>query len=383
MLTPTFLAAFLAAAPSVLAQGYLAIPDVTSSFTRCTTKYGNYALPTGSAGPPTWFVFTTTTNTFSVVFTTRETVSVTPEATTFTGVATSTSIVTATSFYTPPTVTVPTPAGFLALRTPDASPIPRIKRLQSDVFRSFIKRQTLPGYTSGFDVNPDGTLSDLTRIHPHKVLCEVKVTVNHTEVTVESGAATTITLPQSTATLQSTTTVVTTSTVRETLPTPSVYAACAENNVVNHFQDPTGRRINLRRVDYLPREGLPIGNELITNTTNAINCCVACQNTANCAGSGFIPSIKQCRLRLTVTATLNGTLPIAPSGTAPSVALATGSPSSCPSGSDSLFIGAIRGQLRNEFRDEFAVSFSNGPCGRFVFNPVPIQNRPVQMPQKL
>jgi hypothetical protein len=185
--------------------------------------------------------------------------------------------------------------------------------------------------------------------------------------------------------------------------------------------------MNFDRVIYRPQEGFPIANELVVNTTSAYNCCGACQETVrpsspfflsssafpllllhpiprrpthvntdatltfpsprqpNCAGSFFVPSITQCHIRLTVPANLNATVPTLPSGPGvpgPSSGLATGtsatavvpsstaSPGTCDRGSDTLYLGTIRGRSPAELTDEFALWFSNGPCGRFSVSPV-------------
>jgi hypothetical protein len=39
--------------------------------------------------------------------------------------------------------------------------------------------------------------------------------------------------------------------------------------------------MNFDRINYHAQEGVPIANEMRLNTTNAINCCVACQNTVS------------------------------------------------------------------------------------------------------
>ncbi|KAF2275270.1 uncharacterized protein EI97DRAFT_443503 [Westerdykella ornata] len=403
MVKPTFLAALLAAFPSVLAQS--SSSNNTSYFIRCTTRFGYYPLPTGTAGVPTWYTFIESTNTFVVTTTSQDTITVTPNATVCGGIITETSTVTTTSTATPAAITVPDRSGQLpllrAISTAAAltnpTPIPRIKG-RSPVAGTdlevthLVNRQTLPGNTGGFIVNPDGSVSYLGRIFPHRVLCEQRRVVGTTSTVTATGAPTTVVLPPASVTAFSTTTVTTTVTLVQTAPTPRVYAACRGNNVVNSITDQYGNRINFDRIVYRPRGGFPIANELVVNTTNAVNCCGACQKTPNCAGSFFVPSRRECHIRLTApppppsNSTLllpsngNSTFPVLPSGTGIGTGISlvpTGTsgvalPSStanpwttCARGSDTLYLGTIRGRSPAELGDEVALVFSNGPCGRF------------------
>ncbi|KAF2012436.1 hypothetical protein BU24DRAFT_252429 [Aaosphaeria arxii CBS 175.79] len=391
MIAPTVLAALLAAVPSVLAQAVPDIPDVTSSFTRCTTRFGYQPLPTGTAGVPTWYAYTTTTHVAVLTYTTRDTVTSTPDATTFTNVATTTQVVTSITTSTPPATTIPTPAGFLPLvlfSMPEPTAVSRVKRLQ--LVDDVAKRQTPAGYTGGYIINPDGTTSSLNRVYPHRVLCQVRVTVNTTDIIVETAAPTTIVLPVSTDLVQSTSTVITTTTITEVVATPSVYAACAANNVVDHITDRDGNRMNFDRIAFRPAQGFPIENELVTNTVNAVNCCIACQNSPNCAGSFFVPSRQECHLRFTVAPVLNATSPLIPGGnvtlgnvvgptgtailpTGTSLTVQTQVPASCAKGSDTLYLGTIRGKSERDFPRRFALAFSNGPCGRMSVSPIRVR----------
>lgn len=72
----------------------------------------------------------------------------------------------------------------------------------------------------------------------------------------------------------------------------------------------------------------------------------------------------------------NGTLGIATSvsttRTGAPQSISTNSPSggSCKAGGLSLYLGTIRGQ--EQFPEKVAMYFSNGRCGRFSVNPVPL-----------
>jgi hypothetical protein len=153
---------------------------------------------------------------------------------------TDTTTVTTTSTITPAAVTIAARTGQLPLliinptAASNPTPIPRIKRLQVNSgleVTHLVNRQTLPGNTGGFIVNPDGTVSYLDRIYPHRILCEKRRIVDTTSTVTVTGAPTTLELPPRTATAMSTTTVTTTLTVFETAPTPRVYEACSGNNV--------------------------------------------------------------------------------------------------------------------------------------------------------
>jgi len=432
MISPVFAAAFLAAIPAVFAQTS-GIPRIssnstgsTSYFTRCTTNYGYYPLPTGYAGVPTWITYSRTTQTVLTTTTVQVTSTVTPNATTCGGgFVTETSTVTSTSTTTPPATTIGAKAGQLPLLnfdpnridpTPAPTGISRIKRLQAGSeleVRQLISRKTSEGNTGGILINPDGTVSTLNMIYPHRVLCERRRTIIVTREVIENAPATTVTLAQGTATAaRSTITVTSTVIVQETAPTPKVYAACGGNNVVNSVTDLNGNRMNFDRIIYRPSEGFPIANEIVVNTTTPVSCCGACQDTPNCAGSFFIPSMGQCHLRLTTAApTLPQGATLAPptNSTNSSLALPTASgifytgtaisasilptgavnssvstipvlaspsplPNTCALGSLSLYLGTIRGRPTREFPDRFAMYFSNGPCGRFSVSPIPVNN---------
>ncbi|KAF1851199.1 uncharacterized protein K460DRAFT_382686 [Cucurbitaria berberidis CBS 394.84] len=413
MFVSIFLAA-LAAVSAVTAQ------DVTSSATRCTTRFGYYALPTGTAGTeavPTWFRYTTTTNFFRITYTTRDTVTATPSATTFTDVLTTTETFSTTSTSTPAATTVPTPAGFIPLLAVDvarATPIARIKRHGLEGRNSqtlqLLKRQTAANHTGGFSVDRDGHTSSLDRKFVQRVDCRVAVTVNSTTTTIVTGLPETVFVAQATATALTTSTVSTTTTITAVLPRSTVYQACLGNNIVDHITDFNGNTLIFDRVIYRPTQGFPIENELVVNTTSSTNCCIACQTTPFCAGSFFVPSEQECHLRLTQppaasipalpapstypsgglygygygsnatypTAYATGSGMMRPTGASSGVPfpVATGGGvapvgnGTCAIGSLSLYLGTIQGQ--EDFPIEFALAFSNGPCGRLSVWPIPV-----------
>ncbi|KAF2854187.1 hypothetical protein T440DRAFT_388657 [Plenodomus tracheiphilus IPT5] len=422
MLFPAFVAA-VAAISTVAAQ------DVTASATDCTTRFGYYPLPTGTAGTeavPTWYRYATSTHIFSIVSTTRSTVTATPDATTFLDVLTSTLTVVTTTVSTPAPVIVATPAGFvplLAVGEPVVTGVSRIKReiagrAAHDI--SLFKRQTAGNHTGGYIVDKSGNATSLNRKYILRVDCRVTVDVNRTSVTVVSGLPETVLIAPATAVSLSTTTVRSTQTVTAIKPAETIYEACQDNNVVNSITDYNGNTLIFDRVAFRPSQGFPIENELVIDMTSGKDCCIACQTTANCAGSFYVPSLTQCHLRLTQPPSaalpalsgslLNSTSPAASAsaflpysasplfnGTHPtscltassghlltptgvvavpiplstnSVPAVLNSNSTCGAGSMSLYLGTIQGQ--EDFPIEYALAFSNGPCGRLSVWPIPV-----------
>lgn len=225
--------AALAAIPAVTAQ------DSTTSATRCTTRFGYYPLPTGTAAVPTWYRFTTSTITFSSTYETHETVTMTPSATTATDVITTTLTVSTTTTSTQVPTTVPTPAAFIPLLYADlAKPtaVARFKRYELEGREAataphLLKRQTLTNNTGGFSVNRNGTSTNIYKKYPQRVDCRVFYTISVSVITTVTGAPETVTLAVSTAQALMTSTVLTTTTVTEVPPRITVYAACQKNNV--------------------------------------------------------------------------------------------------------------------------------------------------------
>ncbi|KAF2246349.1 hypothetical protein BU26DRAFT_532893 [Trematosphaeria pertusa] len=400
MRLPTLLTALAAVTLPSLSTAQ-STTQLTSATTLCRTRYGIYPLPTGTAGVPTWYSSSTTTNTIHSTSTTQTTITVTPDATTFTDVLTSTSVITTTTTSTPDAVTVPTSAGQLLLLGAGAlqvapTPAPtggmsRIKRAQladADAAAFLpLKRQTPTGNSAGFIAYPNGTYSGLYRRYAHRVDCRVLVTIDETVVTVVTALPETQVLPQQTETALVTTTVLSTVTETRVAATPTVYAACGADNVVNHIIDINGQPLYFDRVIYRPTEGFPINQEVVLYTDSDIECCEACQTTPYCAGSFYAPGVSECHLRLTQPPTpypptlpsgtplpsSNTTLPSA-TGTMAVAPISTGTPTpgngTCAAGSLSLYMGMIRGS--ETFPREYALSFSNGPCGRLSVHPIPV-----------
>ncbi|KAI8940616.1 hypothetical protein NX059_001888 [Plenodomus lindquistii] len=418
---PAFVAA-AAAITTVVAQ------DVTASATDCTTRFGYYPLPTGTAGTaavPTWYRFITSTHLFSVVSTVHDTVTLTPDATTFVDIQTTTTTIVTTTTSIPAAVTVPTPEGFsplIAVSTPVVTGISRVKReiAGRDAHDlGLFKRQTAVNHTGGFIVDRTGNATTLNRKFVLRVDCEVTVDVNRTSVTVVTGLPETVLIAPATAISLSTTTVSSTQTVTEIQPAATIYQACQANNVVNSIIDYDGNLLVFDRVTYRPAQGWPIENELVVDKTSGVDCCIACQTTPNCAGSFHVPSMQQCHLRLTQPpaalpiagntslplpflpsassalpyATLNSTygyptasgsgLSLIPSGIVAvplPLPLSTGTPSpirnsntTCGMGSLSTYLGTIQGQ--EDFPIQYALAFSNGPCGRMSVWPINVDEQ--------
>lgn len=256
MLVPAFLAA-IAAAPAVSAQYYALPPqissapvsssssgpaEVTSSATRCTTIFGYYPIPTGTAGTealPTWYRFTTKTNIFKATTTTRDTITVTPTATTLVDVVTSATTLYTTETSTPAAVTIAPSAGFIPLLAVDfvqpTGGLSRAKRFELEARDPNVLRRQLqmPGgnVTGGYRVDTNGVGSTMYRNYTLRVQCLVSVDINRTETTVVTGLPETVQVAPATATAVSTVTVSVTETIEETAPTPSIWLACQRNNV--------------------------------------------------------------------------------------------------------------------------------------------------------
>jgi hypothetical protein len=240
MLVPTLLAA-LAALPAIYAQTVSSSTSTkTGTRSDCFTRFGFYPLPTGTAAIPTWWSFTTSAQTVSVVYTTRNTTYTTPSATVWTNVVTTSVVETATVTSTPTAVYVATPLGFMPLLNVDmASPTPiapisRIKRLEIEGRGEevdLLKRQTPEGNSGGFIAYPNGTYSGLYRRWPHRVHCTMTITYDETVTNIVQGDPETRVVPQQTATALSTVTRTVTSTVTAVAATPTIHAACNGNNV--------------------------------------------------------------------------------------------------------------------------------------------------------
>lgn len=201
---------------------------------------------------PTSYGFTTTTSTTSVTSTTCSTVTITPTASTFTGVVTSTLMVTTTIYSGQVPTTMPTPAGFIPLfafapAAPTANS--RVKRYELEArdameALSILKRQTPAGNTGGIRVNRNGTTSNIYRRYPQQLDCSVQITLTKTFFVVEQGPVETAYAEVDAATSINTVTVSSTTTLTSEVPRETVWAACQGNNVGEYIdvQFNLGRR---------------------------------------------------------------------------------------------------------------------------------------------
>ncbi|KAF2624025.1 hypothetical protein BU25DRAFT_493927 [Macroventuria anomochaeta] len=311
MLLPFFLAV-LAAVSTAECQ------EVTETVIRCTTSYGMFAARTG-VNIETAFFTTTTTNSFAITSTVQATITVTPLATTFINVVNVTSTLTTTVTSVPAATTISAPVGFFPLinrGTPTPIPTaigrhrraliePRAEHLQK------VKRlpKTPAENTGEFIVLPNGDAQSLNRVFPTFVECRVSININSTETTIVTGLPKTEVLVPATATAVSTSTVSVTETIIDVQAQPTEYAACQPNNVVNNVLGFDNQPIYFDRIVFNSPEGFSIANSLVVNTTSAINCCIACQNMAFCAGSFYTPSIRACHLQLAQAAPSVPSLP--------------------------------------------------------------------------
>ncbi|KAF1933709.1 uncharacterized protein M421DRAFT_1082 [Didymella exigua CBS 183.55] len=283
--------------------------EVTETVTRCTTSYSEFPAPTGSIFE-TSLVYTTVTNNLSVTSTTQQTITVTPVATTFTDVVNTTTTFTTTVTSVPAATTVSAPVGFFPLiNTPAATPAAfgRHRRALIETRAQHLEKvkrlpKTPEGNTGGFIVLPNGQGQSLKRIYPVGVTCRVTTNINSTETIIVTGVPKTEVLVPATATAVSTSTMTATETVIEIEAQPTEYAACQPNNVVSNVPGFDNRPLFFDRIVFIPVDGFPIANSLVVNTTSAVNCCIACQNTPFCAGSFYAPSIRACHLQLTQAA---------------------------------------------------------------------------------
>ncbi|KAA8625808.1 hypothetical protein PtrSN002B_008518 [Pyrenophora tritici-repentis] len=230
-----FLAALAAIPATIVAQ------DMTYTATHCTSCFGYYPIPTGTAGSaavPTWYQFVTTMSVTSMISEIRQTVTATANATTQMNMLTTTTTFFTTTTSTPAAVVIPAQAGFIPMIVGDASnatltPIPRIKRhsLFENNALQLGKRQTCSNCSGGFWSSRNGTTSSLNRKFTFRVDCLVYETINRTQTMTVTGLPMTVYQAGATALASSTLTVSVTSTVTEILPRATEYAACGANNV--------------------------------------------------------------------------------------------------------------------------------------------------------
>ncbi|KAJ4302780.1 hypothetical protein N0V90_001671 [Kalmusia sp. IMI 367209] len=382
MISPTLLAA-LAAVPAVLAQSTstTTLTVISTATPPCSTSQEAYPLESG-AEVSTWYNTITKRNTLRPsTYHSQNTVVITFDATTITNVVTDTATVTSTSTVIPLTVTVSPSAGWLPLRAvqaPSATAVPRIKRHQlaarSSLFDLF-KRQddSIWGYIASPN---NGTAIPVQKKYDHAIYCTTEITVNETvNFFVTDPEITSV--QQATASAVSTTTVSTTTTTISFAPTPTFWAACQANNVVNHIDyDLNGKPMYFDRIFFRrPSQNNTDINEIAVVTANAVDCCIKCQSAPEgCSEAFFAPGDSKCRMRLrqAITPISTGLPSGSPTGTATG-AVATGGASVnnvCPLGSLTEYVGEIHG--KESFPEVYALSFTNGPCGRLSVDTVPL-----------
>ncbi|OAG05477.1 uncharacterized protein CC84DRAFT_1205271, partial [Paraphaeosphaeria sporulosa] len=395
MRSPTVLAV-LAALPAISAQ-------VTSApATRISTVFSTETgLPCSTLKGPTPFVIFGITTSFQFTYTVTQnntlppstfhsanTVTVTRNSTTVTSLLTTTATATITSTVTPAVVTVSPSPGWLPLQgaqaVASATPLPRIARGalegQSMPFNLF-KRDEPITRQIGWIADPEtGARVPIERTwYTLAVFCPVRVTQSLEYYVTDPDVTTT---QQATGTAVATTTVTTTTSTIVSAPTPTFWAACQANNIVNHIDyDVNGKPLYFDGVYFRRGSGNNTDiNEIGVDATNAVDCCIRCQSAPEgCSEAFFVPGEGKCQMRLrrTISPVAGVAALVVPSefptGTATgALAASTGGVNInavCPGGSMSDYVGVIRG--REGFNPKFAWSFTNGPCGRLSVNTVP------------
>ena len=217
---------------------------------------------------------------------------------TFTSTSTDTDTRTATATVTvaPGTSTIPAPAGFTPIKsvfpganTPSKRSPEQRKQKQPagpEVHVHDIKKCTSTKYNTVYSTKYRTSTSTAWR--PRSTVTR-KSTSTMTTVTsvLPTPASSTITV-LSTSTISSTsikgtvTTVTFTSTTTElTGPTPTFYAACADDNILTQVN---GQYVSA--LYYAP----PMGSENLGTFATAYECCVACAKKEGCMGAGWIAS---------------------------------------------------------------------------------------------
>ncbi|KAF9734058.1 hypothetical protein PMIN01_08401 [Paraphaeosphaeria minitans] len=398
MRIPIVLAA-LAALPAISAQ--VTSAPATRTSTVFSTETG---LPCSTLKGPTPFVIFGITTSFQFTYTVTQnntlppstyhsanTVTITRNSTTVTSVLTTTATATVTSTFTPAVVTVSPSPGWLPLQgvqaVASATPLPRIARGalqgQSMPFNLF-KRDEPITRQIGWIADPEtGARVPIERTwYTLAVFCPVRITQSLEYYVTDPDVTST---QQATGTAVTTTTVTTTTSTIVSAPTPTFWAACQANNIVNHIDyDNNGKPLYFDGVYFRRGSGNNTDiNEIGVDATNAVDCCIQCQSAPEgCSEAFFVPGEGKCQMRLRRTIS-----PVAGVGAAPVLAIASGIPTGtvtgalaastggvninavCPGGSMSDFVGVIRG--RENFNPKFAWSFTNGPCGRLSVNTVP------------
>ncbi|KAF2446091.1 hypothetical protein P171DRAFT_442536 [Karstenula rhodostoma CBS 690.94] len=398
MRTPSVLAA-LAVVPAISAQ--VTSAPATRTSTVFSTETG---LPCSTLKGPTPFVIFGITTSFQFTYTVTQnntlppstyhsanTVTITRNSTTVTSVLTTTATATLTSTVTPAVVTVSPSPGWLPLQgaqaVASATPVPRIARGQLEgqslPFNLFKRDEPITRQIGWIADPATGARVPIERTwYTLAVFCPVRVTQSLVYYVTDPEVTAT---QQATGTAVATTTVTTTTSTIVSAPTPTFWAACQANNIVNHIDyDNNGRPLYFDGVYFRRGSGNNTDiNEIGVDATSPFDCCVKCQSAPEgCSEAFFVPGEGKCQMRL--RRTINPGQPglaaaVVPSGLPTGTATGALAASTggvgvninavCPGGSLSDFVGVIRG--REAFNPKFAWSFTNGPCGRLSVNTVP------------
>jgi len=198
--------------------------------TRCVTYFDT----TSRTFVPTSSYTSTSIRTVNETSIYHPIITVTPNATTTTGVITITDTSSSTTTVSQSPFTVPTPTSFRAfqaLPSETASPLGVRDFLEIGGVKNLRLRQAPGNSQAGWSVNPDGGLQGISKVWPKKVHCDIRVVELATRSVTVTGSPSTVFAAQPTETTFTTTTVTSTTTITELLPRSTVYAACAANNV--------------------------------------------------------------------------------------------------------------------------------------------------------
>jgi hypothetical protein len=223
-------------------QTFTTLTAVTGITNLSETRYGIFPLTgTQQVSTLTQTLLSVSTNIFQLLITTRSTITVTPSAITTTDTKTATATSTTTVTSVPAASTLLASYNWFPIINTElatATPLSRFKRgsveARGEHDLELRKRQTIPGNTAGYIVDRNGTSGNLNQTFPYRVVYSVQTVVNVTGISIVTGAPEVVTLVPTTiatATAETTTTVTVIQSVVHILPTPTVYAACLNNNV--------------------------------------------------------------------------------------------------------------------------------------------------------
>ena len=226
----------------------------------------------------------TVTSTAHQVITSTPTLKITLAATTIqpvtiiTQVASTTVSLPATSTYT-----VPTPSGFTPILSATAAKrdLNAVREAPGNVVRAADLVQRATKTTTTWTISNSRLVCKPTN-YPQTVSCGVLVVTYHTAATTRTASSTvtqTVTLQPSTSVVTSTVTITNTATV--SAPVPTIYAACAPNNIA-----PYNGGYTLGGCGAITGTGFDVNSPDI-----AYACCVICQTTPGCAFSVVSPAL--------------------------------------------------------------------------------------------